>query len=322
MSEPTLPPPILELAPPKKRGDRFWAVIFSGLFSTAISLVIVFLISHFAEHNVMGWYLNYILPAGAILVGLLASSGYALSAWLAGVKIRGLLLVVIVLLQILAYFGAQYLEFQVNGPFADPNTGHVLNFAEYYHYSTILMSWQETGHKESSPLGGWGYLVRSGEIVGFVAGTLIVPVILMKAPYCELCERYMRRLQLAVIPASSVEINGDGATGPAAEEAVATAAAADMNAFVDLGTAGNTAGFEEKLAKIWPFRGQNARRARRIEMTLVYCKNCKQAHLRFVLAEGSGKQIKHSPLSQHSVSPAFVNELLASSVLKTKPKTA
>lgn len=310
-------PPLLELAPPKKSGDRILAVVFSGLLSTAISLVLAFLIAHFGDTNVMGWHLNYFIPAGAILVGLFASSGYSLAAWRTGYKMRGLLLALIVLIQVLAYFSAQYMEFWVTGPFVEKTTGHVLNFGEYYHYNTVFMAWSESSARNSSPLGGWGYLVRLGEIVGFALGTLVFPVILMNTPYCELCERYMKRLQLGVIPASGLEVNGDRASSITEKEALG-AAMNQLGAFASLGETGDSAAFIEKLAVLRPLKMQMVRRHRRIDMTLVYCSFCKQAYLQFTMDQGSERGTKSVPMESRSVPIGFVSELLASPVLKIK----
>jgi hypothetical protein len=319
MTEPARSPsPILELAPLKKSGDRFWGVIFSGLASTALSLLIVYLLLHFADVNVMGWYLNYIFPGGAILVGLLASSGYALAAWRTGLKVRGRLLVAIIALQLAAYFTAKYVEFLINGPFADPVAGHVLGFGEYYHYATIMMSWQEDTGKPSAPLGSIGYLVRAGEIIGFSLGALIMPFVLMKAPYCELCERYMKTLSLALIPASGMEDNGDRASPQTPKEALETANA-EMQAYVADALAGNSSAFLSRLAILRPRRKQIERRTRRLDMALVYCKNCSQSLLSFTLVEGADdSHIKRVLMSQTELARPFVNEILLSPVLKLK----
>jgi hypothetical protein len=39
------------------------------------------------DFNIMGWYANYVLPIGALLVGLVASSGYGIASWITGQKI-------------------------------------------------------------------------------------------------------------------------------------------------------------------------------------------------------------------------------------------
>src|SRR5690606_3808450 len=90
-----------------RKGQLF--VLQTGLITSALALLGVWWLSWYEEINPMGWYVNFILPAGAVLVGLVAASGYGIAAWLSGLKIgRGLLAAMAGLL-ILAYFGALYL---------------------------------------------------------------------------------------------------------------------------------------------------------------------------------------------------------------------
>ena len=89
--------------PPAPRGAReersHSLVLLSGLISTALALLAVYILDTKTEDfHVMGWYANYVIPIGAILVGVVASSGYGLASWLSGVKItRSLLWTVLVL---------------------------------------------------------------------------------------------------------------------------------------------------------------------------------------------------------------------------------
>lgn len=61
------------------RTGRSVLVIVCGVATSAAALLGVFLLKVLANENIMGLYANYVLPAGALLVGLLASSGYALA---------------------------------------------------------------------------------------------------------------------------------------------------------------------------------------------------------------------------------------------------
>src|SRR6185295_12313485 len=88
-------------------------VIICGLASTAATLLGVYLLNVFTDDfNIMGWYANYVLPVGAIMVGVAASSGYGLASWLTGIKITKSLLWIVLALQVAAYFVAQFIEFQ------------------------------------------------------------------------------------------------------------------------------------------------------------------------------------------------------------------
>src|SRR5688572_12021483 len=62
-------------------------VIISGLGTTIITLLVVYFLSASTDFNIMGWYANYVLPFGALLVGIAASAGYGIASWVTGVKI-------------------------------------------------------------------------------------------------------------------------------------------------------------------------------------------------------------------------------------------
>lgn len=169
------------------------------------SLIGVWLIAAYTDENIMDWYVRIVIPLGALVVGLAAASGYGIVSWTAGVKLNTTRLALIVLLQLCAYGAAQYIEFAAQGPMVFKSTGKPVGFFEYYHTVTTSMVWQTRGRPEAeaTPLGNTGYLIRAGEVVGFVIGSLIVPVILRKKPYCELCEQYMRTKRLLSLPATA-----------------------------------------------------------------------------------------------------------------------
>ena len=86
-------------------------VFVAGLATTVAALVGVHLLGRYGDTNIMGWYGNYILPAGALIVGVVAASGYGALSWWSGVKISKPMLWTILALQVVAYFGAQYIQF-------------------------------------------------------------------------------------------------------------------------------------------------------------------------------------------------------------------
>src|SRR3974390_2762117 len=106
--------PMLAPAPINVREERsYLPVILSGLATTALALLGVYVLDVTAEDfHIMGWHADYVLPVGAVIVGVVASSGYGLASWFSGVKITKGLLWIVLGLQLLAYFAAQYVEFK------------------------------------------------------------------------------------------------------------------------------------------------------------------------------------------------------------------
>jgi len=194
----------LNYAPPARNPNRVILVIAAGIVTTVLTLVGVYYSKEDGGGNIMGWHVDYVLPAGAVVVGVCASLGYGIASYLTGLKIRKGLLWFILALQFVAYFGAEYVTFASQGPlFLDGSTTQI-TFPEYFNYTATHFAWKNDDEKKGlgKPLGGFGYLFIGLEILGFVAGSLIVPAALMKHPYCEVCQMYMKRKKLTTMAAS------------------------------------------------------------------------------------------------------------------------
>jgi hypothetical protein len=76
---------------------RLVATLVLGLVSCACAFFITYEVAK-AGTNLMGWYVNWVIPVGPALVGLAASSGVALGARLFGVRMSGISLAATLLL--------------------------------------------------------------------------------------------------------------------------------------------------------------------------------------------------------------------------------
>src|SRR3954468_22778085 len=81
-----------------------WVVIQTGLITTGLVAFGLYVLGSRIEHiHFLYFYVFTWIPLGAITVGALAASGYAMGSWWTGVPIRGSLLATILMLQIGAY---------------------------------------------------------------------------------------------------------------------------------------------------------------------------------------------------------------------------
>ena len=193
-------PSVQPLAPGR---DASVTVLLSGLATTALALVGVYLLStNTDDFNIMGWYANYVLPIGALIVGFVAASGYGIASWRTGQKITRRLLWTVLAFQVVAYFVSQYIEFHSLG--LQYNDGTPVGFLTYFDFAARAFSWQQKDGTAGSPLGVWGYAFRLLEIVGFCGGSLAVPLLLRAVPYCESCQSYMKTKEAGLLPASVI----------------------------------------------------------------------------------------------------------------------
>ncbi len=298
----------LNYAPPAKSRSRQFIVIAAGLFTSAVALVFVWYISVEGKTEIMSEYANYVIPWGALLVGLGASSGYGIASWITGVKIRKGMLLVIVGLSVLAYFGAQYVNFLSLGPMVVKATGKRLDFWYYFHLNAINFAWEQKDGKVGEPLGMAGYFFRMLELAGFVGGSLIAPAALMNKPYCELCEQYMSSKTLATIP--------DYATADFMEKRLKkanagkqkfvhdqTLASADhvLNILRQYLTINDAAGFNDIIAQIAPGSKRANKVHTRVVINLRRCSRCNNGYFEPLFLIGQGKRLKTTKMAKTEI---------------------
>ena len=177
-------------------------VLSSGLLTgLAVLGGLLWLGERAPDFNPMGWYVLFIIPVGAVLVGIVAGLGYGLASFWSGRRITHPLMVVILLLQAVVYVLAHWVDFHRNDLVFEDGTK--VGFMEYYDAVTRSMTFTsgpEDAADDASALGLMGYLFRLLEVAGFSFGGLVIPLMLVTRPYCEGCSRYMRRWQLAELP--------------------------------------------------------------------------------------------------------------------------
>jgi hypothetical protein len=296
----------------------FTPVLISGLITTALALAGVFLLARSsADINIMGWYADYVLPVGALIVGVVAASGYGLASWFSGIKITRSLLGIVLALQLFSYFGAQYIEFNrrhlVHGQDRTP-----VGFMEYYDRSARMMAWKNDQGVTGQPLGAWGYAVRALEVLGFVGGGLIVPLILWKSPYCETCKRYMRTRTLGWVPSSVPvkKIKKSDTAGRAAHQAEQQQAADQgqqtIESLKQMALGDQTGDFKKMIAELGVSKKQTMKLPARFSLHIIHCRRCFSGALVAKQLLGQGKQLKTSEYARAELHPEFVRSICQS----------
>jgi hypothetical protein len=311
-----------ESAPGSRPSSLF--VILCGIITSVLALAGVYWLDRNAtDVHIMGWYANFVIPAGALIVGLVAGSGYGIASWVTGVRIGRGLLWTVVLLQTVAYVGAEYVEYRdVVRPVGQPGLGQVqpLNvpsFLEYYDYKARNFAWKkEHGNGVGEPLGVWGYFFVLLGAAGFILGGLIAPAVLFKAPYCNGCQRYKSRKALGVLPAAVPvkKISKKDAAAQAAHAREQEEAAARANLAVarlqEAIAAGNVEAFTQDLSAAGSVK-QNNKLPSRVTVSLTWCRSCESGRIAMTLVSGVGDKMTQLSLGEATASPEFVRALLA-----------
>lgn len=268
---------------------RSEVVTAAGAATTLLALAGVFALAHDGE-NVMGWYANYVIPVGALLVGALAASGYGIAAWFTGLKMTRRLILSVIGQLVVSYFLAQYEEYRHAVP------GGEIGFFAWFDLITRAFSFAKHDGTPGDPFGTWGYAMRALEIAGFVAGGWLVPAALRAKPYCDDCRCYRRTRRIALMPGGYA--NDRGAEGYAALFAAAAA--------------GDRAAFDRTIAVHGPLSEARATNkfSSRIGIDAVRCPRCAAGYLAATRYEGQGKRMTRFLLPRKSLTGDAMRTLL------------
>lgn len=281
-------------------------VILGGLATTLLTLAAVWAIEGRGV-TVMGWYLDYVIPIGALGVGLAASSGYGLVSWLRGVRISSRLLVGIFAIQIGVYFAASWIQYASYAPVYEDGTA--VPFTTFFDATTRAFAFVGKDGAQGTPYGVWGYLFRALDVCGFCLGSLIAPAVLRGRAYCESCSLYMRSAKSLWLPASVPFVKakkGDTATASQHEAAQREAyerALAALDELHGLAEANDASGFRDRMKQI-EITGREAQKLpQRIAVALARCPRCESGEMRSALWSGHGhgqqsRELGRSPLAQ------------------------
>jgi len=319
-------------------------VILCGLVTTMVTLVIIYL-CHRNGFQPMSLYIFLIVPVGAILVGILAGSGYALASWWTGAKIGGGLLALVLLLQVAAYFGVEYFEYSEasasfsefqettiqqieaeQGALNDQEKQQVKDvlqaesgmssFGTYFDVMTRSFAF-DTDNGPAQPLDTWGYGIRLLEILGFGIGGLIGPLMLRSKPYCTKCQVYQKTRQLGLLPAGikprkvkKKDAEGQAALQQDADEALQGGLQL-MEESAEMATDGQTNDFRGLLNEFKSDQKEIGKHISRINVSLQFCPDCQTGLLVYSLVSGQGEDTATELLAAYDVGHAFVSSVKA-----------
>jgi hypothetical protein len=256
-------------------------VYFSGVGTSGLMLWLVHYLNESLQFNVMGWYINGILPAGAMAVGVASGTGYAIASRLLHAKISRAFLVGMIFTAMLDYSAAQYLTYtnfieKLHVP-AD-----VYTFVDYIRDTCEKMAFNDrhTG-KAGEPLGAFGYVFKLLELAGYAAGAIYPTFMVFGMPYCKNCQQYLKLHRTGYInsPESWADVKklSRGARSSKLQSLI-SALAAQANQVVGPVLKAPFTETEAAIAALDP--GVRKGTAGRIAIELRKCSSCDAHHLR------------------------------------------
>jgi len=184
---------------PKKSGRTLFLplILFGGLVTTLGTLVLIFVLSMYFGTAILSFVANLVFPLGALGAGLIAGSGYAITARLLQYKPSAAFIVFICLLQFGLFFVGRYLEYVPHRLVVD----QPLSFGEYYRQQIEESEWTSKDSKEPYKMGKLGWLLELWTAVCFSLTSLVWIGVLSTSAYCSDCRRFMSQGLEFVFPA-------------------------------------------------------------------------------------------------------------------------
>ena len=286
-------------------------VLIGGIATTVLTLGLTYWLSARFGFNAMGFYAWYVLPIGALVVGLLAGSGYGIVSRITGFRIQNRTLWVILGLQVLAYVAAQYAEYLA----IRSGAGAFPSFLPYFDETTRLINFEDDRGVVGQSLGALGYGVRLLEVLGFVGGAMMIPAGMRSAAYCDACGRYMASRALGTLPASvkARRTWGKGAEEKAVYEAEQATALAQGQAVHDhlftLAESGDASAFAGSTRLMAEGTKDASKLPTRLQVHLASCPTCRRGVLSSQVLSGQGRGQTTTALSSVPVAPDLVRAL-------------
>ncbi len=163
-----------------------------GVVTSAVIAFVLFLVATYARFDFSSFMYWFVIPVGAILSGMAASSGHYLVSLAIDHPPTHSLAVNMVLIGLTTYMLIKFLSYLAL-TFEDgtPVSG-VVPFRTYYQVAAETTSLRigRTGSITTGELGQLGYVYEVIRLAGFLAGGFALWTILRNKPFCPDCQRY------------------------------------------------------------------------------------------------------------------------------------
>jgi hypothetical protein len=167
-------------------------VLLAGVVTSAAVLWIVSVLAD-SGINVMGLYYFYLVPVGALLVGLFSGLGYAIASRKVNMTLTPRFVTSMVSISLLDYLANQYVTY--GSLMERMHLSLQFSFLDYLRDTCENMTFNRgEGAPPGAPIGMIGYLVKGMEVLGYVAGATLPAKMALHSvattPDCLKCHQY------------------------------------------------------------------------------------------------------------------------------------
>jgi hypothetical protein len=258
----------------RRKGDPTWwedlVVTGFGFASSTAVAWLSWLLAAKLNFAVYTWMFWFVVPAGAIICGMAAASGYWIGARLFNHRPSRLLLLNIVLVSLSTYFAIHHLHYS-NDVVSGTPVSSVMSFSEYLVAVTESMTYSRAGRDTPGiELGKLGWGVALLQVIGFSLGGFAVYAYLLAVPYCDRCAKYFGGKQQRSVHW------GDTSSLAAAHEDIAN--------LMEVGK------LQEAIDTLAALGEQSKKAAAMLSLELQKCPSCENRRLLLTAQELKGKE--------------------------------
>jgi hypothetical protein len=172
---------------------RMTMLALVGVSSQLAAILLWLAIKTSTGFDIANFWLNFIIPFGVLMLGLVAGSGFLAARYLDAPAGRAMLVAM------LGFSAAGALFIQFAGYWVADLGGmparEIFSLGEYLQFANGNASMHLNDFDRTVELGNLGYLMTFVEMATYVASSLIVYFAIRKFPYCEPCARYLRTVR-------------------------------------------------------------------------------------------------------------------------------
>ncbi len=177
-------------APPSSKPGLI--VLLAGVASSALVMWIVSMLAD-ADINIMGWYYFYLVPVGALVVGVFSGAGYAIASRKVNMTLTPGFVTGMVFISLLDYLANQYVTYS-----SQVESLHLPSRFSFFDYLRMIcenMTFNRgDGAPRGNPIGMVCYLFKGLEVLGYVAGSTLPAKMAFESvvttPDCLKCRQY------------------------------------------------------------------------------------------------------------------------------------
>ena len=174
---------------------KYLLVSVAGILGFVATVVVLAAFEHFTGFNLFSFSLFIVVPAGALLSGFAAASGFYLASLWLQVRPNWFILLQIIIVAALAQIAIYYAGYW--SLVLDDGTV-VADRIGFKEYLDIYLSSQHIrvgrGSVDAGEVGQFGWWLAGIEYIGFLVGGVAAFLLLRAYPSCQGCNLYLRKI--------------------------------------------------------------------------------------------------------------------------------